>query len=60
MESPVIVLCDVSHVSENEPQALLYVAMSRARSQLTILVDEQARPLIRECLRRRLEMLKNL
>lgn len=60
MESPVVVLCDVSQVSENEPQALLYVAMSRARSQLTVLVDEQARPLIRECLRRRLEMLKNL
>jgi len=60
MESPVVVLCDVSHVSENEPQALLYVAMSRARSQLTVLVGEQARPLIRECLRRRLEILKNL
>lgn len=60
MESPVVILCDVSQVSENEPQALLYVAMSRARSQLTVLVDEQARPLIRECLRRRLEMLKNL
>jgi hypothetical protein len=60
MESPVVVLCDVSQVSENEPQALLYVAMSRARSQLTVLVDVRARPLIRECLRRRLEMLKNL
>ena len=60
MESPVVVLCDVSQVSEIEPQALLYVAMSRARSHLTVLVDEQARPLIRECLRRRLEMLKNL
>ena len=60
MESPVIVLCDVSRVTESEPQALLYIAMSRARSQLTVLVDEQARPLIRECLRRRLEMLKQL
>lgn len=60
MESPVVVLCDVSQVSESEPQAILYVAMSRARSQLTVLVDEQARPLIRECLRRRLEVLKNL
>jgi hypothetical protein len=60
MESPVIVLCDVSQVTESEPQALLYIAMSRARSQLTVLVDEQARPLIRECLRRRLEILKQL
>jgi DNA helicase IV len=60
MESPVIVLCDVAQVSENGPQSLLYVAMSRARSQLTVLVDERARTLIRECLRRRLEMLKKL
>jgi hypothetical protein len=60
MESPVVVVCDVSKVSETEPQSLLYVAMSRARSQLTVLIDEQARPLIRECLRRRLELSKAL
>ena len=60
MESPVIVLCDVFEISGIEPQALLYVAMSRARSQLTVLVDEKARPLIRECLQRRLQMLKDL
>jgi hypothetical protein len=60
MESPVVVMCDVSRVSESEPQALLYVGMSRARSQLTVLVDEQARPFIRERIRRRFEILKNL
>ena len=60
MESPVIVLCDVSQVSEDEPQALLYVAMSRARSQLTVLIDEVAKPAIRECLRRRLELIRNI
>jgi hypothetical protein len=60
MESPVVVLCDVSQVSKDEPQALLYVGMSRARSQLTVLVDIQARPSIRECLRRRFEALKSL
>lgn len=54
MESPVVVLCDVEHVSDAEPQALLYVAMSRARSLLTVLVHEQAKPLIRECIRRKL------
>lgn len=59
MESPVVVICDVSHVSETEPQSLLYVGMSRARSQLTVLVDEEARPLIRECVRRRFQILRN-
>jgi ATP-dependent exoDNAse (exonuclease V) alpha subunit len=38
-----------------EPQSLLYVAMSRARSQLTVLVHEQAKPSISECVRRKLQ-----
>lgn len=55
MESPVVVLCDVGQVTEGEPQSLLYVAMSRARSQLTVLVDEKARPFIAAAVRRKLK-----
>jgi hypothetical protein len=55
MESPVIVLCDVEQVTDTEPQALLYVAMSRARSQLTVLLHEQTRPFVAECVRRKLQ-----
>lgn len=55
MESPVVVLCDIEQVSDEEPQALLYVAMSRARSQLTMLVHVKAQPLIAECVRRKLQ-----
>ncbi len=54
MESPVVVLCDVDQISESEPQALLYVSMSRARSQLTMLVHEKAKPHIARCIERKL------
>lgn len=54
MESTVIVLCDVENVSDGEPQSLLYVAMSRARSQLTVLLHKRVKPYYNECLRRRL------
>jgi superfamily I DNA/RNA helicase len=55
MESPVVILCDVEQVSEGEPQSLLYVAMSRASSQLVVLAHEGARASIAECVRRKLE-----
>ena len=55
MESPVVVLCDVEQVSEDEPQALLYVAMSRARSLLSVLVHVKAQSLIAKCVRRKLQ-----
>lgn len=55
MESPVIVLCDVGQVSGGEPQSLLYVAMSRARSQLTVLVHDNVRQQIAECVRVKLQ-----
>ena len=55
MESPVVVLCDVEAVNDSNSQALLYVAMSRARSHLTVLVHERTKPSIRECLRRKLQ-----
>jgi hypothetical protein len=55
MESSVVVLCDIEKIGDAEPQSLLYVAMSRARSQLTVLVHEQAKPSIAECVRRKLQ-----
>jgi len=54
MESPVVVLCDIERVGESEPQSLLYVAMSRARSQLIVLAHENASRTIGECVRRKL------
>lgn len=54
MESPVVVLCDITHSVESEPQSLLYIAMSRARSQLTLLVHEQAKSAIMERVRHKL------
>jgi hypothetical protein len=55
MESPVAVLCDVDQVTDGDSQALLYVAMSRARAQLTVLVNEQAKTAIAERIRRKLQ-----
>jgi hypothetical protein len=55
MESPVVVLCDIEHVGDGEQQSLLYVAMSRARSHLTILAKETTRASIAECVRQKLE-----
>jgi hypothetical protein len=40
---------------DGEPQSLLYVAMSRARAHLIMLVQERARPAIAACVRRKLE-----
>ena len=55
MESPVVVLCDIEHVGDGDQQSLLYVAMSRARSHLTILAKETTRASIAECVRRKLQ-----
>ena len=55
MESPVIIFCDVNEITDAGPQAILYVGMSRARSQLVILLHERNRPLYRQCVIRKLE-----
>lgn len=55
MESKTVILCDVEVVSDGEPQALLYVAMSRARARLTVIAHSRVRASIREFLRRRLQ-----
>lgn len=54
MESSVIILCDIEHVDSDEPQALLYTAMSRARSLLVMLVHESVKKSVAQCLLRRL------
>ena len=55
MESPVVILCDIEQVGDGEPQSLLYVAMSRARSSLTVMVRDELRAPIGECVRRKLQ-----
>lgn len=54
MESKVIVMCDVDAVDSAEPQSLLYVGMSRARSHLTVLLSEDTRSHIKETTARKL------
>lgn len=55
MESPVVLLCDITQVSSGEEQSLLYVAMSRARSQLFIILHEKLVPVITDNFRRKLQ-----
>lgn len=54
MESRVVVLCDIETLGDGEPEALLYIAMSRARAQLTVLLHESTGPAYKACLRRKL------
>ena len=55
MESKVVVLCDVEQVAEGEPQALLYVGMSRARSLLMVLMHERTKPAVKQLIARKLQ-----
>ena len=43
LESPVVIIVDIDQVESEEPQSLLYVAMSRARSLLILMISEGAR-----------------
>jgi hypothetical protein len=54
MESPAVILCDVESASDDEPQALLYTGMSRARSFLVMMVREPVREAIAKSLMRKL------
>jgi hypothetical protein len=54
MESKVIVLCDVERIDCDEDRSLLYVAMSRARSLLTVFVHVRTKAAVREAFRKRL------
>jgi len=46
LESPVIILVDINYVAQEDPQALLYVGMSRARSLLCLLLNKKARDFV--------------
>lgn len=54
MESLGIILCDIEHVEAEEPQALLYVGMSRARSYLAMMVHESVKTSISQALLKKL------
>ena len=43
LESPAVIIVDIEQVDAEEPQSLLYVAMSRARSLLILMISEGAR-----------------
>jgi hypothetical protein len=54
MESKVIVLCDVDRIDSDDDRSLLYVAMSRARSLLTVLLHVRTKAAVREAFRKRM------
>jgi hypothetical protein len=54
MESKIVILCDVDRIETEEDRSLLYVAMSRARSLLTVLLHTSTKPAIREAFRKKL------
>jgi hypothetical protein len=58
MESAVILILDIDDVDADEPQAALYVGMSRARSNLIMLISEKAAPAVQR--RLRLTMLRDM
>jgi len=55
MESSAIIFCDVEQVENEEPQALLYTGMSRARSLLIMLVHDSIKEAIGKSLLRKLQ-----
>ena len=55
LESPVVIVVDIDEVDAEEPQSLLYVAMSRARSLLILLISERARKSVELRIRAALE-----
>ena len=57
MESKVIVLCDVERIDGDEDCSLLYVAMSRARSLLTVLLHVRTKSAVREAFKKRMSEL---
>jgi len=57
MESKIVVLCDVDRMESDGDRSLLYVAMSRARSLLTVLLHIRTKPAVQEAFRKRLSEL---
>jgi DNA polymerase III delta prime subunit len=54
MESKVILLCDVDKIETDEDRSLLYVAMSRARSHLTVLLHQRTKTAVRTAFKKRM------
>ena len=54
MVSKIVVLCDVNRIEREEDRSLLYVAMSRARSLLTVLLHTRTKTAVREAFRRKM------
>ena len=54
MESKVVVLCDVDRIDGDDDRSLLYVAMSRARSLLTVLLHVRTKAAVREAFKKRM------
>lgn len=54
LESPVVILCDVSSIDDSEPQSLIYVGMSRARTHLTVLLHDDVRTSVAKLTTRKL------
>lgn len=52
MEARVVVLTDLRGIEDSDRQSLLYVAMSRARTALVMLVHETFRPHVQAAMRR--------
>ena len=57
MESKIVVLCDVDRMESDSDRSLLYVAMSRARSLLTVLLHARTKTAVQEAFRKRLSEL---
>lgn len=54
MESKIVILCDVDSIQGDDDRSLLYVAMSRARSLLTVIHHERTKPAIRDAFKKRM------
>jgi muconolactone delta-isomerase len=54
MESKIVVLCDVDRIDGDDDRSLLYVAMSRARSLLTVLLHDRTKMAVGEAFRGRM------
>ncbi len=55
LESPVVILVDIDEVDSDGPQSLLYVAMSRARSLLILMISAGARVSLERRIRKGME-----
>ncbi len=54
MESKVVVLCDIERIEGDDDRSLLYVAMSRARSLLTVLLHVRTKGAVKDAFKKRL------